>query len=52
MTCNIRLQHARIATLGAEVEDIFFITDRDNQPLQDDQQMQCLKQAVMQRLPH
>jgi [protein-PII] uridylyltransferase len=52
VTCNIRLQHARIATLGAEVEDIFFITDRDNQPLQDDQQMQCLKQAVMQRLPH
>jgi [protein-PII] uridylyltransferase len=49
--CNIRLQHARIATLGAEVEDIFFITDRNNQPLKDDRQMECLKQAVMDRLP-
>ena len=49
--CNIRLQHARIATLGAEVEDIFFITDRDNHPLQEGPQMELLRSAVMSRLP-
>jgi [protein-PII] uridylyltransferase len=51
VTCDIRLQHARIATLGAEVEDIFFITDRDNRPLLEGPQMDCLREAVISRLP-
>ena len=51
VVCDIRLQHARIATLGAEVEDIFFITDRENRPLQEGEQMECLKNAVISRLP-
>ncbi len=51
VACNIRLQHARIATLGAEVEDIFFITDRNNQPLQEAQLMECVKNAVISSLP-
>ena len=49
--CDVRLQHAKIATLGAEVEDIFFITDRDNRPLQGEHQLACLRNAVMARLP-
>jgi [protein-PII] uridylyltransferase len=50
-SCNIRLQHAKITTLGAEVEDIFFITDRKNEPILDEEQLECLKQAVTARMP-
>ena len=50
-SCNIRLQHAKITTLGAEVEDIFFITDRKNDPILDETQLECLKQAVTARMP-
>lgn len=49
--CEIRLQHAKIATLGAEVEDIFFIADRNNRPLSDEDQIECLKKAVFDRIP-
>jgi [protein-PII] uridylyltransferase len=51
VVCEVRLQHARIATLGAEVEDIFFITDRENRPLQEGSQMDCLRDAVLSSLP-
>ncbi|MBA1331570.1 hypothetical protein QQ73_10635, partial [Candidatus Endoriftia persephone str. Guaymas] len=37
LACGISLQHAKISTIGAQVEDIFFITDRDKQPLQEEQ---------------
>jgi [protein-PII] uridylyltransferase len=50
-SCKIRLQHAKITTLGAEVEDIFFITDRKNQPILDETQLECLKQAVTAKIP-
>ena len=50
-SCKIRLQHAKITTLGAEVEDIFFITDRKNNPIVDESQLQCLKEAVTARMP-
>ncbi|MCK7577326.1 MAG: hypothetical protein MZV65_16815 [Chromatiales bacterium] len=33
-TCGVRLQNARIATFGSRAEDAFYITDTDNQPLQ------------------
>ncbi|WP_127477329.1 [protein-PII] uridylyltransferase [Sulfurivermis fontis] len=46
MECNVRLQNAKIATLGARVEDIFFITDAANQPLHDTQQMEQLRQRI------
>jgi [protein-PII] uridylyltransferase len=50
-SCKIRLQHAKITTLGAEVEDIFFITDRKNDPILDENQLECLKDAVAARMP-
>jgi [protein-PII] uridylyltransferase len=49
--CHIRLQHAKITTLGARVEDIFFITDRKNKPLWANSKLECLKSAVMERMP-
>ncbi|TDJ28912.1 MAG: hypothetical protein E2O55_04145, partial [Gammaproteobacteria bacterium] len=30
---NVRLQNAKIATLGERAEDVFFVTTEDNRPL-------------------
>jgi [protein-PII] uridylyltransferase len=49
-TCGARLQGAKIATYGERVEDIFFITDRDNRPLADEQRMSCLRSAITENL--
>ncbi|MCU7920352.1 MAG: [protein-PII] uridylyltransferase [Candidatus Thiodiazotropha sp. (ex Epidulcina cf. delphinae)] len=50
-SCNIRLQHAKITTLGAQVEDIFFITDRHNRPILDEAKLVCLKNIVVAKMP-
>jgi [protein-PII] uridylyltransferase len=50
MLCGVRLQNAKIATLGERVEDIFFITDKDNQPLADPTQMECLQRRIIDML--
>jgi [protein-PII] uridylyltransferase len=50
MECGIRLQNAKIATIGARVEDTFFITDRENQPLRDAAQYVALREALIRHL--
>lgn len=30
---NVRLQNAKISTIGAQAEDVFFISDKQNQPI-------------------
>jgi len=50
MACGVRLQNAKIATLGARVEDIFFITDEDNQPVTDPEQLECLRTRISKML--
>ncbi len=45
--CDIRMQNAKIATFGERVEDIFFITDRHNRPLQGEEQKQCLIKKII-----
>jgi [protein-PII] uridylyltransferase len=35
MECGVVLQNARIATLGERAEDVFFITDKNQQPITD-----------------
>lgn len=47
--CGVRLQNAKIATLGARAEDIFYITNRDNQPLTRDQQAH-LQTAILRHM--
>lgn len=38
--CGIRLQNAKITTVGERAEDVFFITDRYNRPLEAPRQAQ------------
>jgi [protein-PII] uridylyltransferase len=48
--CGIRLINAKIATIGAEAEDTFFITDRENRPLTEREQFECLEKAINERI--
>ena len=45
-TCGVRVRNAKIATIGAEAEDLFFITDRNDQPLDPQRQIPCLEQTL------
>ena len=47
---DLSLQNAKIATLGERVEDVFFITDADNQPLSDPQLCSRLQDAIVEQL--
>jgi [protein-PII] uridylyltransferase len=49
--CNIQLQNAKISTLGERVEDIFFITNENNRPL-DDEMRTDLEDKIIQALTH
>ncbi|MBI4005992.1 MAG: hypothetical protein HY356_04935 [Gammaproteobacteria bacterium] len=48
--CGARLQSAKIATYGARVEDIFFITDRNNQMITDPIKLECLSKSIVESL--
>ncbi len=48
--CKVRLVAAKVATYGERAEDIFFITDRDGQPLGDPAQLACLEAEIARRL--
>ncbi len=50
MECGVRLHNAKIATFGARVEDVFYITDKTNKPLNDEAQFQCLRQTIIRHL--
>ncbi len=47
---DLSLQNAKIATLGERVEDIFFITDANNQPLSDPQLCSRLQNTIVDQL--
>ncbi|MGB5474178.1 MAG: [protein-PII] uridylyltransferase [Gammaproteobacteria bacterium] len=44
--CKVRLFNAKIATLGARAEDVYYITDLDNRPLTEQAQLDCLEQVI------
>ena len=48
--CGVRVKNAKIATFGARVEDIFFITDDDNRPLTSQARRSRLSEAIKKRL--
>ena len=44
--CGTRLQAAKIATYGERVEDIFYITDRNNRVITDAAKLKCLTDTI------
>ena len=44
--CGVSLQSAKIATYGARVEDVFFITDRNNNIIRDPIKFECLENSI------
>lgn len=48
--CDIQVQGAKIATVGAEVEDLFFIATRDARPIRCGQTLSCLRREIHDRL--
>jgi len=45
-SCEVRLQNARIATYGERAEDIFYITDTNNEPITDPLNFERLRDAI------
>ncbi|HEY0721041.1 MAG TPA: [protein-PII] uridylyltransferase [Gammaproteobacteria bacterium] len=48
--CGVRLQNAKIATFGARAEDIFFISDGQQQPVENSELQSCLRRTITQAL--
>ncbi len=44
---GVRLQNAKIATFGERVEDVFFVTDKDNEPIRDPAWLERLRDTIM-----
>ena len=50
MECGVQLHNAKIATIGARAEDVFFVTDRENRPLNDPKKYAVLREALVEQL--
>jgi [protein-PII] uridylyltransferase len=48
--CKVRLHNAKIATVGAAAEDVFFITNQDDLPLTDPAHLQALRETLNRQL--
>ncbi len=48
--CEVCVQNARIATIGERADDIFFITDLDDQPVRDENKLNCLRETIIEAL--
>lgn len=48
--CRARLITAKVATYGERAEDIFYITDRDGQPITSGDRQACLEEGIKERL--
>ena len=47
LDCKVLLRSAKITTVGERVEDVFYITDRDGQPVTEATQRQCLSDRIL-----
>jgi [protein-PII] uridylyltransferase len=47
MRCKVHLVTAKIATFGERVEDVFFITDRDGNPVTNPEQLESLQRSIL-----
>lgn len=48
--CGVRLQNAKITTVGERAEDVFFITDAAREPLSDPAAREVLRAALLARI--
>jgi [protein-PII] uridylyltransferase len=48
--CDVKLLNAKIVTFGARAEDIYYITDKNDQPLSKPEQFKCLEQKILKYL--
>ncbi len=48
--CRARLVTAKVATYGERAEDIFYISDREGQPIAPGERQACLEDGIKQRL--
>ncbi|MBU6510042.1 MAG: hypothetical protein KGQ73_07665, partial [Gammaproteobacteria bacterium] len=48
--CEARLWNAKITTVGERAEDVFFITDATNRPLEDAAARERLRQTLLERI--
>ncbi|MGB1141832.1 MAG: ACT domain-containing protein, partial [Halioglobus sp.] len=47
---NIELQAAKIQTLGERIEDVFFITDEHQQPIEDPEVIELIQRTIRETL--
>lgn len=48
--CNVRIHGAKVATFGERVDDLFFITDKENNVIRDDAMFDLLEKTIINRL--
>ena len=47
MECDVHLQNAKITTIGERIEDVFFISDNDQQPIKDEALLDKLRNSII-----
>jgi len=47
MECDVNLQNAKITTVGERVEDVFFISDHNQQPIKDETLLDNLRNNIV-----
>lgn len=47
---GVRVDSAKIATIGERAEDVFYITDREQRPITDDAQLDELREVILRTL--
>ena len=47
MECDVHLQNAKITTIGERVEDVFFISDNEQQPINNEQLLDELRNSII-----
>jgi [protein-PII] uridylyltransferase len=45
--CGLNVRAARVETLGAEVVDVFYVTDADGEPLTDRERRRATVRSVL-----
>ena len=47
---KVHLHNAKISTIGSRVEDMFYVTDEDNLPIDNPQKLDALKKAIFKQV--